>query len=130
MSNKNILASMFPLIPFLVVVLAIVGCAEDPSFTSSSTFTSSSPASAGSELAAVLKKVNGQLLQIGDNTIIIVPTDSCFELGTTHFTDNCPPVLQSVVNFIAPYGNTFITVTGYTDNVAAAEQAHLLTRAQ
>lgn len=121
--NKPILRPMKnPLIIFIklvVVVIALSSCATNPSLTFSE-----------SKLNMQLAMAGGQLVRKGDDVMIVLPTDSCFEVNTARFTENCVPILRTMTDVVKSYGNVPITVTGYTDDVVSAQQARLLSRSQ
>lgn len=71
-----------------------------------------------------------QVVRLGDNVTIIIPSDRCFEPGTAGIDGDYDPALQNVAALLKTYGNVAITVTGYTDDVMDACQAQILTRAQ
>jgi len=68
-----------------------------------------------------------QVVQLGDNVTVILPSDQCFEQGTATITYACEPIMQNLAALFKLYDNAPITITGYTDDVGEPSQARLLT---
>lgn len=82
---------------------------------------------------ALIQKLRGaglQVIQLGDNLTIILPTDICFDFLSPYTTDACEPILLNTAALLKLYGNAAITVTGHTDDVGDPDQLRLLSRAQ
>lgn len=71
-----------------------------------------------------------QVVQLGETLKIILTTDGCFETYTTVIQPRCKPTLTNISNVLNAYGNAPVTVAGYTDEVAPAQAAILLSKQQ
>jgi len=81
-------------------------------------------------LIAKLSNAGVQVVQVGDNVTVVLPTDRCFEQDTASIEESCMPILYDITTLLKSYGNVAITVTGYTDNVASPEQNQRFSRLQ
>lgn len=71
-----------------------------------------------------------QVVQLGDTLKIILTTDGCFDMYTSVILPRCKPTLTTISTVLNAYGNAPVTVAGYTDEVAPAQAAILLSKQQ
>lgn len=81
-------------------------------------------------LIAKLRGQGVQVVQLGDNLTLILPTDNCFDLGSPDIEGSCVPILLNVAALLKRYDNVPISVQAHTDNVWGADQAEFISRAQ
>jgi outer membrane protein OmpA-like peptidoglycan-associated protein len=111
---NHTLRFLCPLLTVSIIAFALAGC------TSLNLSPLPSPAMSN------LRSQGVQIVQIGANIRVILPTDKCFESNTPIIKESCEPVLQRIAAFLTPYRNVPMTVTGYTDAVMSPAQAQWL----
>ena len=71
-----------------------------------------------------------QVVMVGDEIRIIVPTDNYFYKNSSHLNSNYYPVLDKLVLFIRGIPKTCVRVAGYSDDTICQTRALALTREQ
>lgn len=112
----------------IAVVLGLVGCTTG--VTSWDTMTKLGPAPSQQKINYLSKQNNVQVVQLGDQLKIIIPTDGCFDLYTATILYSCRPTLDAVANVLKEYGNSAIVVAGFTDTVGSPQAAKALSKRQ
>lgn len=77
-----------------------------------------------------LESHNVQVVILGDNVTVILPTDGCFYPGSPEIMETCEQTMTDLTTFLKSFGNVPITVTGYTDNVGSYCTLLILSRQQ
>jgi intracellular multiplication protein IcmN len=65
-----------------------------------------------------LQKRGGQIIEIGQNAIIILPVDRLYELGCGSFREDAYGLLNALADFLRRYDCTPLYISAHTDNVA------------
>lgn len=60
----------------------------------------------------------GQIIEIGQNAIIIVPNDLLFNVGCPSFREEANCLLNALHNYLTKYCGAPLYISGHTDNVA------------
>ncbi len=83
--------------------------------------------------SAILSKLaqqGVQVVSIGQSLKLIIPTDACFDFGTSELTAHCENILNNTAAFLKKTGNAPINVAGYTDNIMDESIAQRLSQTQ
>lgn len=65
------------------------------------------------------EKIGSQIIHIGDNVIILLPTDKLFEFNSQMIREDAYPVLNYLACFLKGYPCVPLRITVHTDNVAS-----------
>ncbi|MGE3919547.1 MAG: OmpA family protein [Gammaproteobacteria bacterium] len=73
-----------------------------------------------------------QVIQLGQNLRIIIPTDKLFQFSYTNAViyPSSSPILNRVVAFLKRFGNVPLMITGYSDSVYERSASRALTLKQ
>lgn len=71
-----------------------------------------------------------QIIQMGDNVTLVLPSDRFFEAGTPQLNTNYYPVLNKIAALLNGFDKFSIKVAGYTDNQGGRLRNIGLSRAQ
>ena len=83
-----------------------------------------------SALLRELQKQDIQIVQYGDTTTLVVPTDHYFEFNSPRLNELCYPGLINIVRLIKLHPNSIIYVAGFTDNIGSRHHKRMLSQAQ
>ena len=81
-------------------------------------------------IIAQLKMQDIQLVEYGDTTTLIIPTDHFFVFDTPRLNDICYPGLNNIIRLLKYYPCTTIYVAGFTDNVGSRYHKKMLSQAR
>jgi len=81
-------------------------------------------------LANKLRAEGTQVIQIGEETTLILPADKFFYPRSNNMRPGYQPHLNTIIRFINTYPTTDVQVTGYTDNIGDYTRNMALSRAQ
>jgi outer membrane protein OmpA-like peptidoglycan-associated protein len=71
-----------------------------------------------------------QIVKIGEEYMIYLPSDAYFYPNSSHINENFYPALDHVAAFIIQYETSLIKVSGYTDNIGNKTRNLALSRQQ
>lgn len=77
-----------------------------------------------------LEKSDIQLVQYGDTTTLIIPTDKYYRFNTAHFNELCYEGLNTMLLFLKTQPCGKIYVAAFTDNIGSKEHKKKLSQAQ
>jgi|GEM_PF-4596810 len=66
-----------------------------------------------------LRKKGVQVIEIGENAIILLPTDKFFEVNCAAIREEAYPTLNCLVCLLNHYGCVPLYISGHTDNIAS-----------
>jgi len=81
-------------------------------------------------LIASLRDSGVQIIQLGDNLRIIIPSDQLFNATESEIAPSRYPVLTRIAMLLQYYGDAPINVEGFTDNVMSPENNQRLAQKQ
>lgn len=70
------------------------------------------------DLVFELRKRGVEVIEIGDNAIILLPADQFFEVNSQTIREDSYCTLNLLASFLRCYGCTPLYISGHTDNVA------------
>lgn len=79
-----------------------------------------------SQSASVLREANVQLIELGDEVTIVLPTDNLFYVGSARLKHEREPVLDALAEYLLTYGDTAKAIIGYTDNIRSRNDGRRL----
>lgn len=77
-----------------------------------------------------LASADVQLIRIGEDVMLVLPSDDFFYPNSNHLNEYYQPVLDTIAHYIKPYDKEVIKVAGYTDNVGSPLRNVALSREQ
>lgn len=120
--SLKVIASLF------ITIFSLMGCTTTT--TSWGTLTKLGPAPSQRQVDQMKQQNNVQVVQLGDQIRIIIPTDGCFDLYTTTILPACRPKLDAAASILKAYGNSPVVVAGFTDAVASPSASKTLSKRQ
>lgn len=101
---------------FAVLLLLLAGCAARPQQPVEETSCDAQC------IVHELQHAGVQVIQIGENITIVLPSDQAFNPDSANLNPNYEPVLDNVANLLREYQKVNVKVSGYTDNVGSKER--------
>lgn len=83
-----------------------------------------------SALIANIENSGADVIQLADQLQIILPTDAFFITQGKQLNPNKAGTLSSITQLIKQYGDTTITINGYTDNIYSSAHSKSLSAIQ
>ena len=77
-----------------------------------------------------LNRAHLQLVRVGEEYMIYLPSDAYFYNNSTHINERFYPALNNIAQFLQQYETTSIKVAGYTDNIGNKTRNLALSRQQ
>ncbi|MHA7840891.1 MAG: OmpA family protein [Gammaproteobacteria bacterium] len=77
-----------------------------------------------------LANADVQLIRIGEDFMLVLPSDNFFYPDSNHLNEYYQPVLDTIARYIKPYDKEVIKVAGYTDNIGSPLRNVALSREQ
>ena len=77
------------------------------------------PCIGGANARQELEKHDVQVIHIGDNVIVLLPTDKIFEFNSLTIREDAYPILNYLACFLHSYRCVPLRITVHTDNVAS-----------
>ncbi|HEV2613417.1 MAG TPA: OmpA family protein [Gammaproteobacteria bacterium] len=119
---------------FLSASIFLAGCSTSEcaaSLNNATGITSSSCQHAlrQQELAAKLRSDGIQVVQVGEEVTLVLPTDRFFPFNSNNMKSN-PKVLNDIIDFINSYPTVNVQVIGYPNNSGNSVRNLALSRAQ